>query len=301
MLDDAVVHDNERHLFDLAYRLTGSAADAEDVVQETFARAVERPPARTDQPWRPWLVRVAMNVGRDVLRRRRRARYPGTWLPAPLETEDLVDARERPDARYGRLETASVAFLRALEGLTPKGRAVLVLRDAFGYSVRETADALAISEADVKVTLHRARRVLEGHERARVPLDDRARAATQQALERLLAALASQDVAAVEACLAESVRAASDAGGEFLAAHRIVLGRWRVARLLLGLSRKPHSAGAQVEVRLLNGLPALVLTFPGAPPKVAPRAVIRCEVDADGRIALLDTVLATRKLAGVRP
>src|SRR5687767_5400493 len=115
MLDAAVVHENERHLFDLAYRLTGSAADAEDVVQETFARAVERPPVDTARAWRPWLVRVAMNVGRDVLRRRRRTRYPGTWLPSTLETDDLADARESPDARYGRLESASVAFLRALE------------------------------------------------------------------------------------------------------------------------------------------------------------------------------------------
>ncbi len=72
----------------LCYRMTGDAADAEDLVQETFARAVTSPPARTDEPWRPWLVRVAVNLARDRLRRRRRKGYTGPWLPSPIETGD---------------------------------------------------------------------------------------------------------------------------------------------------------------------------------------------------------------------
>src|SRR5574341_2611195 len=74
-------------LWGLCYRLLGCAADADDVVQEAFLRALARPPRRTDMPWRPWLVRVALNLGRDLLRRRRRRRYVGPWLPSPVETE----------------------------------------------------------------------------------------------------------------------------------------------------------------------------------------------------------------------
>lgn len=299
MLPD-VLSEHRSHLFDLAYRLTGSAADADDVVQETFTRALATPPARADVPWRPWLVRVATNLGRDVLRRRRSAVYAGPWLPSPLETDDLADDRPGPEALLGRLESTSTAFLRSLEALTPKGRAVLVLRDAMGYSVREAADALSISEADVKVTLHRARRVLEGHDPGRAPVDDAARAATGRALEALLLALASQDPKAVEACLARSVRALNDGAGEFPAALRPIDGPWRVARLLLGLGRKPHARDPRAELRLLNGLPALIVQFDHAGPRFARRVVLRVEVDGEGKIARLETVLATRKLSGLR-
>src|SRR5262249_61740237 len=84
----AAFAEDRRFLWGLCYRLTGCAADADDLVQETFVRAIERPPARRDQPWRPWLVRVALNLGRDLLRRRRRRRYVGPWLPSPIETGD---------------------------------------------------------------------------------------------------------------------------------------------------------------------------------------------------------------------
>src|SRR5262249_19218687 len=85
-----------RFLWGLCYRMTGSAADADDLVQETFVRAIERPPRVLDRPWRPWLVRVAMNLARDQLRRRRRRKYPGTWLPAPIDTseEEIPPAHE---------------------------------------------------------------------------------------------------------------------------------------------------------------------------------------------------------------
>ena len=138
-------------LWSLAYRLTGCAADADDVVQEVFVRALERPPADTARPWRPWLVRVLMNLGRDLLRQRRRRGYVGPWLPSPVATGDgdeppsfdPPDLQPGPGARYDLLESASLAFLLALETLTPAQRAVLLLRDVLDYSVRETADALS--------------------------------------------------------------------------------------------------------------------------------------------------------------
>jgi RNA polymerase sigma-70 factor (ECF subfamily) len=110
-------------LWGLCYRLTGSAADAEDLVQETFARAIEHPPARTDEPWRPWLVRVAMNLGRDFLRRRRRRSYIGVWLPSPIDTGDEASPPSyeptfaggmSAEGRYDLLESVSIAFLVAL-------------------------------------------------------------------------------------------------------------------------------------------------------------------------------------------
>src|SRR6185295_2830674 len=148
---------HERFLWGLCYRLTGSAADADDLVQETFVRAIERPPARTDMPWRPWLVRVALNLGRDLLRRRRRAGYVGPWLPAPIDTGDdasppsfepEIPGVGSTEGRYDLLESVTFAFLLALEALTPTQRAVLLLRDVFDYSVREVADALDLSEAN---------------------------------------------------------------------------------------------------------------------------------------------------------
>src|SRR5262245_53368819 len=83
-----IFQSHRRFVWGLCYRMTGSAADADDLLQETFLIAIRNPPGRTDQPWRPWLVRVAMNLSRDLLRRRKRRHYVGQWLPAPIETED---------------------------------------------------------------------------------------------------------------------------------------------------------------------------------------------------------------------
>src|SRR4030095_12801932 len=77
---------HERFLWGLCYRMTGNAADADDLVQETFVRAWKQPPARTDEPWRPWLTRVAMNLCRDLLRRRRTRHSERPWLPSPTAT-----------------------------------------------------------------------------------------------------------------------------------------------------------------------------------------------------------------------
>src|SRR5262249_47728960 len=156
--------------------LTGSAADAEDLVQSTFERALLRPPKDLDRELRPWLVRVAMNLGRDLLRKRKRRPYKGPWLPSPLETgseasppsfELELPTGESPEARYDWLESVSFAFLLALEALTPTQRAVLILRDVFDYSVAETAAALGLSAANVKTSHHRARRAMAAYEAAR--------------------------------------------------------------------------------------------------------------------------------------
>lgn len=295
---DEVVRDHGRYLWGLSYRMTGNAADADEIVQETFARAVERPPLDRTRPWRPWLATVAVNLSRDRLRRRRRRPYEGPWLPSPIETGSTPEA-DAPDSRYGRMESLTSAFLLALEELTPRQRAVLLLRDVYEYSVRETADALELSEANVKVILHRARKAMAGYDAARPSLDADAKARHAEALERFLAAIAAGDVGAATAALSEDAVTLNDGGGELLAARRPVVGADRVARFVLGTSRK--AAGTpRMETREINGLPAVVATLDGTPDRVADRVVLQAEVDARGRITRLLITLAPRKLTAIR-
>ena len=301
-----VFADERRFVWGVCYRMTGNAADADELVQETFVRALEHPPARTDQPWRPWLVRVAMNLSRDLLRRRRRSPYRGTWLPSPIETgeDEAAPAYELPggagvstEGRYELLESVSFAFLLALEALTPTQRAVLLLRDVFDYSVREAADALGLSEPNIKVTHHRARRAMAAYDRRRcVPTRD-LQARTRVALERFLLALNVEDGSALEALLSEDVRSLSD-GGEYAAAHRIVAGRERVMRLFFGLNRR--RGVRRIAVKMVNGLPGLVVDFGQPSPRVAPFGVIRLDIDRDDRVTAVHAVLASRKLTAVR-
>ncbi len=324
---DAVFRANERYLWAIGYRMTGSAADADDLVQQTFARAIESPPRRTDEPMRPWLVRVTVNLAKDALRRRRRRGYDGPWLPTPIETpietEDAAlpafepavplggpfaghEGAEREGAegegtttegRYDLLESVSFAFLLALEALTPTQRAVLLLRDVFDYSVREVAEALTLSEPNVKTTHHRARHALEGYDRRRRPPTAEVQAATREVLQSFLLGLVRQDVAAVEKLLADSVRALSDGAGRYLAARVPIVGAAKVARFHVNISR--NGRPLRVELRMLNGLPALLGVDPLADvdKREAPRFVVMCDLDAEGRIAGLYSVLADEKLA----
>jgi RNA polymerase sigma-70 factor (ECF subfamily) len=290
-------------LWGLSYRMVGSAADADELVQETFVRALERPPADIGRPWRPWLTRVAVNLGRDLLRRRKRRRYEGPWLPGPVPTgagglpQEPVDPSPGPGARYDRLESVTVAFLLALEALTPAQRAVLLLRDVFDYSVREAAEALEMSEANVKTTHLRARRVIDSYDRRRGARPGRAQR-SGQALERFLSCVAQGDAAGLEALLARDVRAIADAGGEFAAARREVSGAEAVAHLYLGLSQK---GGRVTDVRwlTLNGQPAVEIRFAGGRPGWAPRVILQADVDAEGRIERLYSMMATCKLTAV--
>jgi RNA polymerase sigma-70 factor, ECF subfamily len=290
-------------LWGLCYRLTGSAADADDLVQETFVRALSRPPARRDAPWRPWLVRVALNLGRDLLRRRRRRRYEGPWLPSPLETEDVPPAFEpaaegNPAARYDLVESLSFAFLVALEALTPAQRAVLLLRDVFDYSVRETAAALRFTEAKVKTSHLRARRLLATYDSS-CRLNPTV-AGAEEILPRFLACLQTGDVPGAESLLAQDVLLLSDGGGEFVTALQPVRGRDKVLRLVLGLAAK-RILPSSVRFTRLNGGPGVVLDFAGARPPLPPRVVWECRQDAEGRIAEFFWVSASRKLTALPP
>jgi RNA polymerase sigma-70 factor (ECF subfamily) len=269
-------------LWALAYRLTGSAEDADDVVQEAFARLLESPPPAPPHELGRWLARVATNLGIDALRRRRRRAYAGPWLPSPLETgEDdgcgaLADAGPDPEARYGLAESATFAFLLALEALSPRQRAALLLRDVLGHSVADTAELLATSPGNARILHLRARRALESYDARRCIPTREVRDRHRAALERFLACLLAQDARGLEALLAESVRTLNDS-----------------AR-----SRQP--CGVRTEILSVNGLPAAWITLERPVRRQAPRSLLRCELDAEGRIALVHALLAPRKLAGLR-
>src|SRR5262249_25823112 len=234
------------------------------------ARALTRPPARRDDPWRPWLVRVAMNLALDVLRRRRRRAYVGPWLPSPIETDDDEPPAHEPvvvgpdghplttEGRYDLMESVSFGFLLALEALTPRQRAVLLLRDVFDYSVADAAAALAMSEPNVKTTHHRARVAMAAYDRARLPRTTERTAATRETLGRFLVALNDAEPRAVETMLAADVRAYSDGGGEFIAAKVPIVGTQKVARFFWKLTHL-HPTGASRRITELNGVPALVV------------------------------------------
>lgn len=285
-------------LWGLCYRMTGVAADADEVVQETFVRAIERPPARMGDGWRRWLVRVATNLSLDRLRARRRRDYVGPWLPAPLELAETPLVEAGAEAIRERAESVSYAFLVALEALAPRARAVLLLRDVFDYSAAEVGELLDVSEANVRVLHHRARRRLDAVRPEPRPLREVA-GATGAALRAFVDCLLRQDEAGLRALLAPSVRSVTDGGGEYTALRRPLVGADRVVRFHLetGRRRGPISC---VELREVNGLPALVVETTPLRARMAPRLVLHCEVDAAGRITTLHTILTTRKLTAVR-
>jgi RNA polymerase sigma-70 factor (ECF subfamily) len=187
----------------------------------------------------------------------------------------------------------------ALEALTPQQRAVLLLRDVFDYSVRETATCLGLSEVNVKTTHLRARRAMAAYDAApRAPMAVRQHQ-TAAVLSELTRCLIENDVAAAEKLLSKSVRSISDGGGEVLAANVPVVG---LSKVLLFTRRINEHRGppSDAQVRSINGLPALVLSYGDRRPREASRVVFTLDVGADGLILGIHTVLATSKLRALR-
>jgi RNA polymerase sigma-70 factor (ECF subfamily) len=295
------VASERRFLWGYCYRLTGSAADADDLVQETMLRAMERPPSRPGD-MRPWLVRVATNLGRDLLRARRRRGYVGPWLPSPIEDADIdipVEARGA-EGRYDLIESVSFAFLVALEALKPRERAVLLLADVFDYSMREIAEALDLGESNVKVLHHRAKKKLASYDSERAPKDLARSERTRVAFERFLASITADDRDSLQALLAPEVRALNDGGGEFFAARKPILGPSRVARFYLGLKNKFTQPSARFSFHMLNGAPALAVAQDPLDARFAPITVTSLSTDGSGRIDRVYSFLATSKLTRVK-
>ncbi|WP_324189248.1 RNA polymerase sigma-70 factor [Nocardia otitidiscaviarum] len=271
-------------LFALAYRMLGSASEAEDAVQETYLRwdAADRADIRAAEAW---LTTVVVNLCRTWLdsARARRETYVGPWIPEPVRTGagelgPLESAEQR--------ELVSLAFLTMLERLTPAERAVFVLREAFGYPHREIAEMLGLTEANSQQLYRRAaQRVREQRPRfAAAPEQAR------ELLARFLAAARSGDVAALESLFAADIVSVADGGGKVTAARRPIVGAQRVARYLLGLMAHDIE-GLEIGIEEVNGAPAVVVRAAGAV-----LVVIGIDV-ADDRIHALRLVLNPDKLA----
>src|SRR5687768_8201158 len=222
MTDDAFVT-HRSLLFTVAYEMLGSAADAEDVVQETWLRwaAVDR--AEVLAP-RAYLVRIVTRLSLNRLRTlaRRREEYVGEWLPEPLLTSpDVAD-----DVEFA--ESVSIAMLTVLETLAPAERAVFVLREVFDLPYADIAAAVDKTPAAVRQIAHRARE----HVAARRPRIQVDRAEHQQVVDRFLAALRTGDLQVLLDVLSPDVVMVADGGGEVVAIKKPVVGADRVAKLL---------------------------------------------------------------------
>ena len=299
--------EHKRFLWGMCYRMTGSAADADDIVQDTFVRALEKPPSDLEAPLRPWLVKVAINLSRDQLRRRRRREYIGPWLPSlvPTETEDdpLLDQSTvtdtSPAARYDLTESVTLAFLLALEALTPAQRAVLLLRDVFDLSTTETAEALEMSETNIKVTLHRARRIMNSYDKNRISNFSRRVVEMRDTLQRFLSRLAAGDVQGLKEMLTADVVLLTDGGGEINALSEPMYGRDKVLRLIAKLYEANRDV-TSTSLQSVNGEPAILVDRSSVRPGHASFFTMHCELDESLHMRRLHFVFAPSKLTALR-
>ncbi|MEQ7005000.1 RNA polymerase sigma-70 factor [Actinopolymorpha sp. B17G11] len=240
-------------LFTVAYEMLGSAADAEDVLQETWLRWV-RVDLGQVRDQRAYLVRITTRQSLNRLRtmRRRKETYIGPWLPEPLLT--APDVAEDVELA----ESVSMALMLVLETLSPTERAVFVLREAFDVSYDEIAAAVDKSPAAVRQIAHRARQ----HVDARRPREAVSPNETRAALESFQRALATGDLQGLLDVLAPEVVLVSDGGGVKQAALRPIIGADKVARFIAGGYGKAVGALATVPT-VVNGNPALVVRLDG--------------------------------------
>ncbi|MEU8244775.1 RNA polymerase sigma-70 factor [Nonomuraea sp. NPDC048916] len=240
-------------LFTVAYEMLGSAADAEDVLQETWLRWMKVDMGQVrDQ--RAYLVRITTRQSLDRLRtmRRRKEAYVGSWLPEPLLT--APDVAEDVELA----ESVSMALMLVLETLSPTERAVFVLREAFDVSYDEIAAAVDKSPAAVRQIAHRARR----HVDARRPREVVPPSETRAALESFQRAFETGDLQGVLDMLAPQVVLVSDGGGVKRAAPRPITGADKVARFIVGGLGKAEVV-LTGDPTMVNGNPALVLRVDG--------------------------------------
>ena len=280
MSEDAFLT-HRRLLFTVAYEMLGSAADAEDVLQESWLKWSGVDVGQVRDP-RAYLVRIVTRTSLDRLRTiaRRREEYVGPWLPEPLLTApDVAEDVELADS-------LSTAMLLVLETLTPTERAVFLLREVFRLEYDELAEAVGKSPAAVRQIAHRARE----HVAARRPRGITSQAETRAALEAFMRVIETGDLQPLLDILAPDVVALGDGGGIKRATPRPILGATKVARLLrAGLTTAGDAVSA--ELTHVNGWPALILRLDGELDSVVS---LRVE---DGLITAMYTVRNPDKLS----
>ncbi len=286
VFDPTVFDANRNLLFTVAYRILGTAADAEDAVQDAWVRWSSADRSQVADP-KAYLVRIVTNLAMDRLRsvQARRETYVGPWLPEPILTS--VDPAETADS-------VSMALLMVLENLSPLERAVFVLKEAFGFSYAEIADAVQRTPEAVRQAGHRAR----GHVQERRPRFQTTRAQHREVTERFFAAAAGGDINTLMQLLAPDVTLWTDGGGKVRQAMRPVVGAQKVATWMSGVSKRPYEGVDQTdmtfEVLELNGVSGVVISGAG-------RVIGTLTVDLDdkGRISAVLNVANPDKLRAV--
>jgi RNA polymerase sigma-70 factor, ECF subfamily len=275
-------------LFSIAYRMLGSVEDAEDLVQETFIRWA-RVDHDTIESAAAWLTTVVTRLALNELQSARKTReaYIGPWLPEPLLTAEEPSPSDRAEIA----DSLSIAFLAVLERLTPRERAVFLLRDVFAYEYEEISRMLELSEANCRQILRRARARVE----AKAPRFHVDRPTHARLLESFVSAVTSGDVDGVVQLLAGDAVLWADGGGQVRAAAlRPIRGALRVARFLVGVTSKVPRDELVIATRMVNTFPALVASVGG----VAQRVV---SIDVrNGRIVGVYAMANPAKLNGMR-
>jgi RNA polymerase sigma-70 factor (TIGR02957 family) len=281
-------------MFSIAYRMTGSIGDAEDIVQEAFLRLTRllREGASITSP-KAYLATATTRLAISHLRsaRVRRESYVGAWLPEPLVA---ASGQAGPDpAEHAEMsDSLSMAFLVLLESLTPTERAVFLLHEVFGYDYKEIAEIIGKSEPNCRQIFARARHhVDEGKPRFEASREQR-----EEVARRFFAATEGGDLTALLELLAPDVIAMGDGGGKGQAMRTPAVGRDRVARFLLGLFRRFGSAGARGEPAWINGQPGAVAY--DAQDRVV--AVVALDI-ADGMVQAVRSVVNPDKLRHLGP
>jgi RNA polymerase sigma-70 factor (ECF subfamily) len=269
-------------LFTVAYEVLGSAADAEDVLQESWLRWADVDQAQVREP-RAYLVRIVTRQALNHLRSvsRRREEYVGEWLPEPLLTSpDVADDVELA-------ESVSIAMLTVLETLGPTERAVFVLHEVFDVPYDEIAEAVGKTPAAVRQIAHRARdHVAERHPRIQVERDEQ-----ERVIERFLAALNTGDLQGLMDVLAPDVVLVADGGGVVTAAVRPIVGAERLVTFFAaGLAQAGPFVGSPM---WLNGAPGARVERDG---ELVGAISLTVE---NGRITRIYSVVNPNKLAGL--
>jgi RNA polymerase sigma-70 factor (ECF subfamily) len=275
-----------RYLFSIAYRMLGSASDAEDIVQDAWLRYRAADDGTIRAP-KSYLSAVVTRLCLDHLKAARATRetYHGPWLPEPVPTADLEPT---PQERVERGEDVSLAFLVLLERLTPEERAAYVLREAFDYRYDEIAAIIGKSVPATRQVAHRARERVT----SAAPRFEADRDAQRRLTERFLAAARGGDMQALTTVLAADVVLVADGGVEALAARRPIRGRDNVLRLFESGMRTLY-ADVDVTLEDLNDTVAVVFWRGGMPVLVTTATI------AAGRIQAFHAIVNPTKLAYV--
>jgi RNA polymerase sigma-70 factor (ECF subfamily) len=243
-------------LFSVAYRMLGSRAEAEDVVQETYLRwhDTDRDAVRTPQGW---LITTATRIAIDRLRalKTEREAYTGPWLPEPLMSVQPPP----PDRNLELADDVSMALLVTLERLAPEERAAFLLHDVFDVGYAEIASTLDKTESSCRQMVHRARnRVRADHQRFAVTSTSRA-----QLLERFVEAVHTRDEKALLTLFAPDATWTADSGGKTAAGPQPVLGAKRIVKLVLGLQKRFARDGVTLHIGTVNGEAGLIVRSGG--------------------------------------